>query len=310
MQESFSALTRLQLDSLNETPILHLESFLGGSAPRLRSLNLQRISLPALPTLLLITKDLVELRLRGIPHSGYLSPDAMVVCLYSLTKLENLVLRFSSPQPRPNSSIRRLSSLTRITLPSLTQLVFYGPNKSIEDLVAQINIPLLHHLSIMLFDDALFETSQLNQFVGRTEIFKVLRRALLEVDIYFDAARFSLSEDSTDGATLVLPISCFAYLDFQAPFLLTLSFIHISPPTILAGKPRHLDQIHTSFGIWHSRWHHVAGTVTSIRGCQGPASVQQICAASCPHVAGPDRGKSTGGSACATAHFRSGQRAT
>jgi hypothetical protein len=83
MQESFPALTHLLLDSENTSLMLHPESFLGGSAPRLQSLVLRHIPFPALPTPLLTTKDLVELRLWTIPYSGYLSPDAMVVCLSS-----------------------------------------------------------------------------------------------------------------------------------------------------------------------------------------------------------------------------------
>jgi hypothetical protein len=230
MQESFPVLTHLQLDSDYESPMLHPESFLGGSAPHLRSLTLQRISFPALPTLLSTTKNLVKLRLGSIPHSGYLSPDAMVVCLSSLTKLENLVLRFSSPQSRPNGSIRHLPSLTRVTLPSLTQFNFYGTNEYIEDLVARINIPQLHDLEIMLFGEALFETSQLNQFVGRAEKFKVPRRALLDFGSYSDVARFSLSGDPVDGPTLVLPITYIADIDFQLRFLHALS--RSSPPPL------------------------------------------------------------------------------
>jgi hypothetical protein len=223
MEESFPALTHLQLDSEYESPILHPGSFLGGSAPHLRSLTLQHVSFPTLPTLLSTTKNLVELRLWGIPPSGYLSPDAMVVCLSSLTKLEDLILRFISPRPHPNSSTRRLSSLTRAALPSLTQFQFHGDNESIEDLVAQINTPLLHHLEVIFFDKAFFETSQLNQFVGRAEKFQVPRRALLDFDTYSDDARFSLSDDPVDGTTLVFPTSKTAEIAFQLRFLHTLS---------------------------------------------------------------------------------------
>ena len=172
---------------------------------------------------------MVELRLQSIPLSGYLSPDAVVVCLSSLIKLKTFVLRFRSTQSCPTNSIRHLSSLARVTLPSLTQFVFYGPNKYIENLVAQVNISLLDHLEITLFDELLFETSQLNQFVGRTKKFKVPSRALFEFDNYSDAARFSLSEDPVHGPTLVFPISCVDYLDFQLPFLFALSSLSSSP---------------------------------------------------------------------------------
>jgi len=53
-------------------------SFLGGSAPHPR------------PS----AADLVRLTLRHIPHSAYISPEAMVTCLSTLTKLEFLGLDF------------------------------------------------------------------------------------------------------------------------------------------------------------------------------------------------------------------------
>jgi hypothetical protein len=97
-----------------------------------------------------------------------------------------------------------------------------------EALVAQINTPLLHHLTIKLFGEALFETSQLNQFVDRAEKLKA-RRALLAFDNYSNDALFSLSEDPVNGTTLKFPMSCTANLDFQPLFLLTLSSLFPSP---------------------------------------------------------------------------------
>jgi hypothetical protein len=265
MQESFPTLTHLQLDSEYESPILHPGSFLGGSTPRLQSLTLQHISFPALPTLLSTTKDLVELRLWNIPPSGYISPDAMVVCLSSLTKLEDLILRFRPPHSHPNSSTRRLSSLTRATLPSLTQFQFHGDNEYIEDLVAQTNIPLLHHLEIMFFDNAFFETSQLNQFVSRAEKFEVPRRTLLDFDTYSDDARFSLCDDPVDGTTLVFPTSKITEIDFQLRFLHTLSRSS-SPPLRLSSLER-LDILmgYTDYGRDDIPWLELLQPFTAVK---------------------------------------------
>jgi len=178
--------------------------------------------------LLLTMKDLVELHLWSIPHSGYLSPNTMVICLSSLTKLEDLTLHFESPKSHPNRSIQPFSSLTCTTLPCLTQFRFYGVKKYIEDLVAQIDIPLLHHLSISLFSKPLFDISQLNQFVGWVEDFKMLCQALLDYDGFPNAAHFELAEDPDNGMTLVLPISM-TELEFQLPFLEALSSSSSSP---------------------------------------------------------------------------------
>jgi hypothetical protein len=53
------------------------DSFLGGSAPRLRSLTFRDVPFPGLPNLLLSATHLARLSLHNIPHSGYFSPEAM-----------------------------------------------------------------------------------------------------------------------------------------------------------------------------------------------------------------------------------------
>ena len=75
MQESFSALTKLHIESLslfgrNEVPALP-DSFLGGSAPHLRFLFLGSISFPAFPNLLLSASNLVYLFLSRIPSGTF-----------------------------------------------------------------------------------------------------------------------------------------------------------------------------------------------------------------------------------------------
>src|SRR6266852_2574427 len=74
-------------------PILP-DSFLGGTAPRLRSLTLIGVSFPALPKLLLSATHLVYLHLFYIPQSGYIPPNAMAISLSALTSLESLCLMF------------------------------------------------------------------------------------------------------------------------------------------------------------------------------------------------------------------------
>lgn len=78
MKEPFSDLTDLRLGADPDAEPFLPDSFLGGSAPRLRSLILEFIPFPALPKLLLSATHLVLLELRGIPDSGYISPEEMV----------------------------------------------------------------------------------------------------------------------------------------------------------------------------------------------------------------------------------------
>jgi hypothetical protein len=170
MSHPFPALTHLRLksDDERETPPVAPHSFLGGSTPRLRFLWLERIPFPGLPKLLLSTTDLVDLRLWEIPHSGYISPKAMVTCLSALTRLEKLDLEFESPRSRPDQESQRLPSSTRLVLPALTRFWFRGSSEYLEDLVARITAPLLHGLFIGFFHQLVFDTPQLAQFISRT----------------------------------------------------------------------------------------------------------------------------------------------
>ena len=85
MEIPFPELTHLELGRSNEEtePVLPLSDlFLGGSAPRLQFLHLNRILFPGLPKLLSSATHLTHLLLERIPHSGYISPEALVACLY------------------------------------------------------------------------------------------------------------------------------------------------------------------------------------------------------------------------------------
>ena len=89
MRRSFPELTSLKLCSGDATVSVLPDSFLCGSAPRLRELRLIRIPFPGLPKLLLSATHLYDLTLYEIPHSGYFSPEAMVTALSALTSPEN-----------------------------------------------------------------------------------------------------------------------------------------------------------------------------------------------------------------------------
>ena len=173
MQQPFPALTYLQLlnrQPEDETAAVVPASFLGGSVPRLQTLFLDRIPFPGLPKLLLSATHLVVLKLWGIPHSGYISPEAIVSCLSVLTRLERLDIRFKSPKSRPDRRLLRLP--TRVVPPALTELWFSGVSEYLEDLVVRIDAPLLDKLVITFFHQLLFDTPRLGQFIARTPNFK------------------------------------------------------------------------------------------------------------------------------------------
>lgn len=247
-QEPFLGLTHLYLGAGSESPILHPDSFLGGSAPRLRSLTLQFIPFPGLPMLLLSTKGLVELRLWRIPHSGYISPESMVTCLSSLTRLENLELRFIPPQWAHDRS--HLSSSTCIDLPALTQFHFEGCNDYI-DLMAQINAPLLRHIRITIFDQPLLDLDilQFTKFVGRLQVLKTPHRFVIGFDDDCPDAQFSLYERPAERTTLEFTVSC-ASLEWKFPSLTALFGSPSSPFRLSSSERLEILAIYTSGVDW------------------------------------------------------------
>ncbi len=199
MQEPFLALTFLRLewrDGFGTSKAARgPDSFLGGSAPNLQTLTLDGIPLPfsGLQKVLLSANDLVSLNLQNIPHSVYFSPEAIVTGLSALTKLEYLYITFQSHRSRPVREIRRPPPPTRTLLPALTHMEFKGINEYLEDVVAQIDTPLLDRLYITFFHQLAYDTRQLAQFIGRSP--KLGGR---------DEARVVFSED-TVRVTFLLP---------------------------------------------------------------------------------------------------------
>ena len=172
MGEPFLSLTSLELQ-WDDDEIAKVargpDSFLGGSAPHLQSLTLSGIPIPflGLQKLLLSANGLVHLRLRNIPHSVYFSPDDITTVISALTKLQNIELTFQSPRSRPIRENRRPPPTMRTLLPALTYMKFKGISDYLEDIVAQIDAPLLDTLSINFFHQVAFDTRQLAQFIGR-----------------------------------------------------------------------------------------------------------------------------------------------
>jgi hypothetical protein len=173
MQRPFPALTCLRLGFVDQSSLVVPASFLGGSAPVLQTLSLDLIiPFPGLPELLLSATHLVQLTLNHhLPHSGYISPEAMVTCLSVLTRLESLSIGFESLQSRPDPETRLPPPRTCTLLPVLTQLSFYGASEYLEGLVAPIDAPLLDCLEIT-FHQPIFDSPQLAQFISRTPLFK------------------------------------------------------------------------------------------------------------------------------------------
>ena len=188
-------------DEIDDMPVLP-DSFLGGSAPRLQFLQLDRVPFPGLPNLLLSAPHLTALHIINIPHCGYFPPEAMVTALSTLTSLRSLSLGFYSPLSRPDWANRRPPPLTRSVLPDLVYFFFKGVSEYLEDIVARIDTPRLDHLSITFFNQIEFDTPQSILFIGCTPTFKSFKTALLLFGRY--GATFELpSQTRTLGSELL-----------------------------------------------------------------------------------------------------------
>ena len=180
IQKSFPALTHLSL-SWNSSDLFPApyavipERFLSGSAPCLQYLRLKDFSFPQLPTLLLSARNLVTLKIKEIPQSGYILPEAMVRGLVALTQLVTLSISLRDDTSPPDQLTSHPNPPTRAVLPALARFHYRGRSKYLEDILAQVNTPQLKHLCVEYFMHRVqsLEVPQLSQFISRTENLKI-----------------------------------------------------------------------------------------------------------------------------------------
>jgi len=181
----FPVLTHLTLwneDDDLDVPILP-DSFLGGSAPRLRSLLLERIPFPSLPKLLSSTTGLVILHLTSVPDSGFISPKVMVTALSELKSLKSLGLHFDASRISAHRENRHppASAVTRTILPALTYFRLSSDGEYVEDFMSQIDTPVLDSAIITFCGQTESDTPQLRHFISRTEAFKAPHQAKVDI---------------------------------------------------------------------------------------------------------------------------------
>ncbi|KAH9956579.1 hypothetical protein BGW80DRAFT_1565716 [Lactifluus volemus] len=195
MEEPFPELESLSLHKGGTMPVLP-NTFLGGSAPpRLGYLSFIGIPFPTLPQFLLSSNDLLYLSLYRIPHSGYISPEAMAMCISALTSLRYLSIGFESPASHPDPTNRRPPPLTRAVLPTLTGFGFRGVSEYVEDLMAQIDAPLLHHLEISFFNRLVFDIQQVPRFIGHAPALTMPYNSAI-IGIYDNHVKMTFREKS------------------------------------------------------------------------------------------------------------------
>ncbi|KAI0245665.1 hypothetical protein BJV78DRAFT_275392 [Lactifluus subvellereus] len=232
IQDPFPALERITIKS-NETtgspPVLP-GTFLGGSAPRLHTIQLDGISFPfpALRQLLLSANGLVELELTNIPSMAYFSPEDFAIGLSTLPQLRRLTLRFNSPTPRPPPNSTPPPGQARITLPSLTLLSFWGASEYLEGLVSRINVPVLSTFFVVPFNQLNFEIPHLCEFIGRVDALRSPTEVIVNPDQHdVEITLTQPGEPRRVPGKLFLRISC-KQLDWQLSFTAQI-FSQLSP---------------------------------------------------------------------------------
>ena len=173
MKHPFPILTRLAIESTDQTAMVLPDSLLGGCGARLRSLRLHNVTFSALPKLLLSTTGLVELGFSHLTHSRWISPEEMVDCLSSLTVLEQFRLEFKS-YGRPDRTNRRPHSACTV-LPTLTTLWFRGMTEYFDRLFSAVNAPSLNRVEIKFIDPPTFDSNfmRVTSLIGLTETFEM-----------------------------------------------------------------------------------------------------------------------------------------
>ena len=139
-------------------------------APLLRHLSLHGIALPKGLPLLSSTITLSTLSLTHIQDACYFPLGQLVTQLKDLPHLEELSIGFAFPIPLPSSEGELLPvPIPPVTLPALRRLTFRGEDIYLDNLVAQIDAPLLERLSLTLQFGLIFTLENLNLFIHRTE---------------------------------------------------------------------------------------------------------------------------------------------
>ena len=181
--------------------------------PDLRRLALHGIGLSKGLTLLSSAITLSTLSLTHIRASSYFSPGHLVKRLQGLSHLEELSIDFAIPIPLPSSEGELLTApAPPVTLHNLRRLTFRGVGVYLDNLVAQINTPLLERLTLALFFELAFTLVNLAEYIYRTEKF-----GCLVARVIFNKGGASIDagyDEQRDFGKLSLRVNC-ERLDWQ-----------------------------------------------------------------------------------------------
>jgi len=173
LDKAFPALETLALSSEFYTTTPFPRNF---TAPHLRSLILNGLSISVASPLLTNAANLISLRLQYIPVNNYgePSPGYLVEVLSNLPRLKNLLIIYpNSPHDIEYmfraSRLRPISApdqITRVVLPNVSTLIYAGVGLYLENLLALISTPLLQRFDATYHPHRHFTVPCLSEFLG------------------------------------------------------------------------------------------------------------------------------------------------
>jgi len=168
----------------------------GLRAPLLHRVTLSNVGLPTSSRLLSgAGEDLVSLGLLNFPaEPPDLHPAHLTAQLAALSHLELLTVHFSTAVPN-RQVMRQLQGAptTRIALPRLRMLAYRGGSAYLEGILARLDAPHLHTLSVEFFNQFTFSVPSLLHFARAMNALTFRSAAL-----YFDEDFVSLIVDPLD----------------------------------------------------------------------------------------------------------------
>ena len=156
--------------------------------------------------------------------------------------------------------------MTRTLVPTLTILQFQGVSEYLEDLVAQIDAPLLNTLCITFSHQLIFDTPQITRFIGRTPKFKPHASVEAQLDFSYWRVQVELPCRSLHR-TLEMAISC-RQSDWQLSSLAQVCSSSIPQsliPPVEYLYIRELFEVHWQDDIENGQWLEVLRPFTAVK---------------------------------------------
>jgi hypothetical protein len=123
-----------------------------------------------------------------------------------MASLDHLTIGFKSTASRPDPTNLRPPPLTRVVLSALTSFYFHGVSEYLEDLMAQIDAPLLRVVGITFFNQLALDIQQLPQLVSHAPaLIPPQDIAQIQISTDFIKLAFSLTRQHS---FLTFQISC------------------------------------------------------------------------------------------------------